>query len=53
MQATEMAKLIVDGVALMSLADSSKEGKVRAMTDAFNWYRTPIKKQDDESRPVR
>lgn len=53
MQATEMAKLIVDGVALMSLADSSREGKVRAMTDAFNWYRTPIKKQDDESRPVR
>ena len=53
MQATEMAKLIVEGVALMSLADMSKEGKVRAMTDAFNWYRTPKRREDDESRPVR
>ena len=35
MQATEMAKLIVDGVALMSLADSSPEGRAKAASETF------------------
>lgn len=51
--ASEMAKLIVEGVGLMSLGDMSKQGKVRAMTEAFNWYRTPKRREDDESRPIR
>lgn len=35
MQATEMAKLIVEGVSLMSLADSSPDGKARAASETF------------------
>lgn len=38
MQASEMAKLIVEGVSLMSLADSSSEGKAKAASDAFTGW---------------
>jgi hypothetical protein len=48
--ATEMAKLIVDGIGLMSLADMSNEGKVRTMTETFNWYRTPKQIKREEER---
>lgn len=51
--ATEMAKLIVDGIGLMSLADNSNGAKVRTMTETFNWFRTPKRNNEDEPRPVR
>lgn len=51
--ASEMAKLIVDGVTLMSLGDQSNQTKVAAMKDAYNWFRTPKQTRDDESRPAR
>lgn len=53
MHASEMAKLIVEGVGLMSLADQSREGKIRTMSETHKWFRTPKRNQDDESRPVR
>jgi hypothetical protein len=51
--ASEMAKLIVDGITLMSLADQSNQTKVAAMKDAYNWFRAPKQTRDDESRPAR
>ena len=53
MHAAEMAKLIVEGVGLMSLADNSKEGKVRAMSSTYRWFATPKRNNEDESRPIR
>lgn len=53
MHASEMAKLIVEGVGLMSLSDQSREGKIRTMSETHKWFRTPKRNQDDESRPVR
>jgi len=51
--ASEMAKLIVDGVTLMSLADQSNQTKVNEMKNAYNWFRAPKQTRDDEPRPAR
>ncbi len=38
MHATEMAKLIVEGISLMSLADMSSEGRQKVAMDIHKWY---------------
>jgi transposase len=42
MHASEMAKLIVEGISLMSLADMTPEGRQKVAMDIHRWYTSPI-----------
>jgi DNA invertase Pin-like site-specific DNA recombinase len=53
MQATEMAKLIVEGISLMSLADMTPEGRQKVAMDIHKWYTSTATQNVTKGKPIR